>query len=138
MNGEALAREYLRKAKNRLRAVRILQEGGSYDDVIRECQEIVELVLKGILRKVGLDPPRTHDVGAVLTDHAHRLPPAWRADLAEIVSLSKELSEERAQSFYGDEEGAGTFLDRYGKESADRVLERTERLVVLYEEAVGG
>ena len=48
MNGDKLAREYLRKSKSRLKAVNVLFKDGSYDDVIRECQEIVELILKGV------------------------------------------------------------------------------------------
>lgn len=137
MSGEKIAREYLLKVRSRLRAVRVLFEDGRYDDVVRECQEIVELALKGILRKVGLDPPRAHDVGAALSDHADRLPPPWRLALDEIVSLSKELAEERAQSFYGDEEGAEAFLERYGRSTAESFLRRTERLVEMYAAAIG-
>ena len=39
-------------------------------DVVREAQEIVELALKGLLRQVGIEPPRWHDVGELLRDIA--------------------------------------------------------------------
>lgn len=47
----------------------------AYADVARDAQEIVELALQGMLRAVGVDPPRWHDVGAVLPEAAHRFPP---------------------------------------------------------------
>ncbi|MBI2914833.1 MAG: HEPN domain-containing protein [Firmicutes bacterium] len=36
-------------------------EEQSYSDVVREAQEIVELCLEGILRYVGIEPPKLHD-----------------------------------------------------------------------------
>ncbi|MEO0250111.1 MAG: HEPN domain-containing protein [candidate division WOR-3 bacterium] len=50
MNSLALAREALREASVRLEALELLYQRESYDDVVREAQEIVELVLKGALR----------------------------------------------------------------------------------------
>ena len=47
MNALALAHDYLRKSKARRRALQTLFEEGSYDDVVREAQAIVELILKG-------------------------------------------------------------------------------------------
>jgi len=35
----------------------------SFSDVVEEAQEIVELSLKGMLRFVGIEPPKFHDVG---------------------------------------------------------------------------
>ena len=46
MNAQALARDYLRKGKARRRALQVLFDEGSYDDVVREAQAIVELILK--------------------------------------------------------------------------------------------
>jgi len=43
MNGQALARDYLRKGKARRHALQVLFEEESYDDVVREAQAIVEL-----------------------------------------------------------------------------------------------
>ena len=66
MNAQALARDYLRKGKARRRALQVLFEEGSYDDVVREAQAIVELILKGALRFIGVDPPKRHDVGSTV------------------------------------------------------------------------
>jgi HEPN domain-containing protein len=37
-----------------------------YSDVVREAQEIVELALKGMLRQIGIEPPKWHDVGQLI------------------------------------------------------------------------
>ncbi|HEY3234765.1 MAG TPA: HEPN domain-containing protein [Polyangiaceae bacterium] len=41
---------YLRSARRRLEALRILNEQGGYNDVVREAQEVVELALKAAAR----------------------------------------------------------------------------------------
>lgn len=64
MNGNIISREYLRMAAARLKAVQILFVEGSYNDVVRECQEVIELILKGALREIGVDPPHTHTMSA--------------------------------------------------------------------------
>ncbi len=66
MTGESLSRNYLIKARNRLKALEVLFAEEDWSDVVREAQEIVELCLKGMLRAIGIDPPRQHDVGWAL------------------------------------------------------------------------
>ena len=53
-----LARSYLEKASKRRRVLEVLLEQDAYSDVVREAQELVELALKGMLRMVGIDPPK--------------------------------------------------------------------------------
>ena len=48
-NGE-LAEDYVRRAGVRLTAIDVLYQAKSWADVVRECQEAVELALKGLLR----------------------------------------------------------------------------------------
>ncbi|HHW01366.1 MAG TPA: HEPN domain-containing protein [Thermoanaerobacterales bacterium] len=38
--------------------IKFLMKEGAYSDVIREAQEAVELALKGMLRKLGIEPPK--------------------------------------------------------------------------------
>jgi hypothetical protein len=42
--------------------------------VVREAQEIVELSLKGMLRQVGVESPKWHDVGGFLLQFGDRFP----------------------------------------------------------------
>jgi HEPN domain-containing protein len=99
-----LADEYYRKAKIRRIALNVLRSEGGHDDVVRESQELVELVLKGLLRKIGIDPPKVHDVSRTLKEYESKLPENIRIHLARVVKISSELRKEREISFYGDED----------------------------------
>jgi HEPN domain-containing protein len=99
-----LADEYYRKACVRRAALTVLQAEGGHDDVVRESQELVELVLKGLLRKVGVEPPKVHDVSRTLREHETRLPQKVRDNLERVTRISSDLRKEREISFYGDED----------------------------------
>ncbi|HEY8269652.1 MAG TPA: HEPN domain-containing protein [Pseudobdellovibrionaceae bacterium] len=124
-----LAREYFKKARIRLKALYVLNEEGGYSDVVRESQELVELLLKGLLRVIGIDPPKWHDVGSILFQNKTKLGPDVQADLQRIMDLSSYLRKEREMAFYGDED----FLpsDHYNKEDADYCISEVEWLLQL-------
>jgi hypothetical protein len=67
-----LAKSYLVKAAVRLEMLSFLFERAAWPDVVREAQELVELTLKGMLRQVGVDPPKWHDVGPILLEQKDR------------------------------------------------------------------
>jgi HEPN domain-containing protein len=79
-----------------------LLERGGHSDVVREAQELVELALKALLRLVGVEPPRHHDVGGLLLEHAARFPAGLRERLPRAAEISKSLRRERELAFYGD------------------------------------
>ena len=81
MTSADLARSYLAKARVRLKALVVLRDGGGHSDVVREAQELVELALKGMLRAVGVEPPKIHDVGRLLIEHAGLFLPEVRGEL---------------------------------------------------------
>jgi hypothetical protein len=124
---DELARSYLTKATARLRVLDVLMEAGAWSDVVRESQELVELALKAVLRQVGIDPPKWHDVGPVLQANAGLLPEPVRTELAELARISKWLRKEREFSFYGDVDLVPT--DAYSREDAERA--RTDARRVL-------
>ncbi|NYE58414.1 HEPN domain-containing protein [Carboxydothermus ferrireducens] len=102
MTNETLAKSYLIKAQKRLKILNVLLEEEAYSDVIREAQEIVELAVKGMLRQIGIDPPKQHDVSPLLADHKEKLPGEVIPDIPEIIRISKWLRKEREFAFYGD------------------------------------
>lgn len=102
MTTDDLALDYFRRAQVRRRVLDLLFGAGEYADVVREAQELVELALKGMLRWAGIDPPRWHDVGAVLMEHRRRLPTAIEPTLEAIVKASARLRKEREAAFYGE------------------------------------
>jgi HEPN domain-containing protein len=97
-----LAAGYHRKCTDRVAALQVLYEREAWSDVVRESQEVVELALKGILRGVGVDPPKWHDVGDLLLEHAAKIPGVTRDELEALAKASKKLRKEREFSFYGD------------------------------------
>lgn len=104
MRNRTLARDYVKRAATRLHAIDVLYEAGSWADVVRESQEVVELALKGLLRAVGIDPPRVHDVSEVLKAEESRLPPSLARDLDQLAESSRMLRRDRELAFYGAED----------------------------------
>jgi HEPN domain-containing protein len=115
-----LAAGYGRKCDDRLAALEVLHSRGAFSDVVRESQEVVELALKGMLRCVGVDPPKIHDVGDLLLEYAERFEPIPPAELRLLALASKELRKEREFSFYGDVDFIPT--DEYDADDADTAL----------------
>jgi HEPN domain-containing protein len=119
MRNRSLASDHVHRADVRLRALDVLFEGESWADVVREAQEIVELALKGLLRTVGVVPPRIHDVSDVLEAERDRLPGPVRECLDELCRISKDLRRDRELAFYGAEDLTPSgFYDRQDAERA--------------------
>lgn len=102
MTADELARSYFNRSAKRWLALEVLMQHDAFPDVVREAQEIVELVLKGMLRAVGIDPPKWHDVGQILVEHADKFPPALRTELADFATISRRLRRDREAAFCGD------------------------------------
>ncbi len=102
MSTDELAAAYLEKARKRLRVLEVLAEQQSWSDVVREAQELVELALKGLLRWVGVDPPKWHDVGPILLENEKLFAASFRERLPRLAAISRELRSERERAFYGD------------------------------------
>ena len=102
MTNVDLATSYLEKARKRLKVLDVLLAEDDFSDVVREAQEIVELTQKGMLRRMGIDPPKWHDVGGIILEHLDRFPSGLHADLKKSAVISKRLRKERELAFYGD------------------------------------
>ncbi len=132
MTSRKIARDYLGKVEARLEALRLFLNRGRHDDVIREAQEAIELLLKGALRFVGIDPPRRHDPAPVLMRHVKRFPPAWQAAAADICATSERLFAERGHAFYGDEDELVPPSELFERAEAEEAIAAVERLLILY------
>ena len=111
----------MRRAGIRLTAIDVLHRAESWADVVRECQEAVELALKGLLRACHVAPPRLHDVSDVLRRERERLPPSARRHVERMARISRELA------FYGMEDLVPS--DFYKEEDARRALDGAEFVV---------
>jgi HEPN domain-containing protein len=132
MTSTTLARAYFEKARKRLRALATLFEDEAYSDVIREAQELVELALKGMLRFVGIEPPKQHDVGALLVQHRDRLPEGVAAAVDRLAAMSHRLRKEREFAFYGDEDFIPT--EEYTRTDAAGALDDARFVVALLDQ----
>lgn len=120
MTTNELAIGYFRKCDDRLAALAVLHARGAFSDVVRESQEVVELALKGMLRCIGVDPPKIHDVGDLLLEYAVRFEIIQPEELRVLALASKELRKEREFSFYGDIDFIPTA--EYDADDADTAL----------------
>ncbi len=127
MNTRSLAESYLKKAVDRLDILDLLFDKNAFSDVIREAQEIVELSLKGMLRFVGVEPPKIHDVGGLLLEHEEKFPKEIAIHLKRLADISKRLRKERELAFYGDIDFIPT--EEYTKDDAEEAI-GDARLVV--------
>lgn len=121
MKNRDLARDYIKRAGDRLAAVEVLFERGAYADVVRESQELVELCLKGVLRLAQVEVPRLHDVSPVLLDMRERLPQEIKPHAEALARISKEMRRDRELAFYGTEDL--TPSDFYQLDDAKKALE---------------
>jgi hypothetical protein len=129
VTADELARSYFSRSAKRLLAVELLMQHEAFPDVVREAQELVELVLKGMLRAVGIDPPKWHDVGQILVEHAAKFPAALQPELPAPAAISRRLRRDREAAFYGEidlipEQVVDRESARQALDDARRVLDR--------------
>lgn len=101
-----------------------LMERKDYSDVIREAQEIVELIEKSILLYLDITPPKWHDVIDLLIKHSEKLGENFKKEIKKIERDCKWLRSQRELAFYGDMD----FIpeDFYDKEDAERSIKIVE------------
>ena len=97
--------------------------------MVREAQEIVELALKGMLRHVGIEPPKWHDVGQLLREYRIRFPDPVSAQVDRLAEISAWLRKEREFSFYGDIDFILT--EQYHRDDAMRGIEDARFVVSI-------
>jgi HEPN domain-containing protein len=122
-----LGESYIERACGRLPFLRQMQAAGLHADVVRESQEIVELASKGMLRIVGLDPPKEHDVSKFMGAERKRLPKAVVSRLRDIRRMSKRLRRERELAFCGDDDFVPS--DEYDGEDSTEAIRFAESIV---------
>lgn len=134
MTNTSLAQSYLVKASKRLKILPVLLNEAAYSDVIREAQKIVELALKGMLRQVGVEPPKWHDVGQLLEEYRDRFPEPAARQVERLAEISTWLRKEREFSFYGDIDFIPT--EQYSETDALQAIQDAEFVVSVAEAVI--
>lgn len=114
-----IAKTYIKDALIILKESEDSFNNGHYHRAIRKCQEAVELALKGLLRLKGVEYPKTHKIGKVLSD-------VLKNEISDLflqkaVDLSDRLADIREASFYGSEGAPAEEL--FDRDDAREVLD---------------
>ena len=136
MTTSQLAAGYHRKCADRLAMLDVLMARQAWSDVVRESQEIMELGLKGILRAVGIDPPKWHDVGCLLVEYGARITSLTPDQIRKLAEASALLRKEREFSFYGDVDFIPT--DQYDESDAQRAFDYAREATTALGKVLGG
>lgn len=129
-----LAADYIKRCGARLEALKTLHEQKSWPDVVREAQEVVELALKALLRKKGIEFPRIHDVSSILKEKASVLPQEIQKDLDRLCQISRSARRDREIAFYGAEDLSP--LEFYSEEDAKKAMEDAKYVVQVVKSIV--
>lgn len=122
MTSSHMGRRYIEEARGRLALVDLARERGLWSTVVREAQECVELLLKGALRLVAVEPARTHDVAEALRRERSRFPDWLQTEVDRLATISSEMAGDRGIAFYGDERQHIAPQDLFDEQDATRAV----------------
>ena len=97
-------------------------ERRSWGMVVRRAQEVVEMSLKGLLKIMGVEYPKSHHVGEVFRRVC--IEKGLKIDLEqldEFEDISSYLAEERAPAFYMEK--------TYNKQNASKAKADAEKVL---------
>jgi HEPN domain-containing protein len=95
---------------------------GSFNIVVRRSQEVLEIVLKGLLCELGVDYPKSHDVAPLFSEIARKKGLEIKEGFLKwLEKTSADLASKRAPAFYAEED-YGYEDAKEAKESAEKVL----------------
>lgn len=138
MTSDRIARDYLQQAQARRIAVEALFTARAYPAVVRESHDVVELVLKGALRFVGVEPAKRHDVHDLVEQFINRFPIEWGEAVRELGPALTQLAQDRAPAFYGRESEDIPPSELFVEADARRAMAVADRLLDLYTRLLGG
>lgn len=101
----------------------------SWNTVIRRAQEIVELSLEGLLKIMGVEYPKVHDIGWLLEKIAlEKRVEIEKETIKRIRKISANLARERSPAFYM-ERAYDKLQTEEAKKEAEEVLSWTREMV---------
>jgi len=126
-----LVEDYLKRARIRLRFLEEFLKEKDYADVIRVSQEVIELAQKAILLRIGINPPKWHEVIDIILENREKLPQDIFLRLVELRRDSKWLRSQREIAFYGDVDFIPT--KEYTPNDAQRAISVAKEFVEILE-----
>lgn len=136
MRSLRVARSYLRQAKARLEDALDAVQEENYPYAVRLSQECVELSLKAVLKAVGIEYPKVHEVSDLLSEIRDRFPDWFKTEIDFLCESSKLLFKKREPSLYGDEEALTPPNEVMDKNDAEDATERAKKTYNLCEKLI--
>lgn len=123
---EDLVSSYREQAYTHLNTARTLHEHHEYPECIQSAQRCVELLLKAVLKKNGVEPPHKHEVGAELGQISDKILDSYlREKLPKLRFISLQLAMWRDPAMYGLADQVPP--DKlFGKDEADLAIKYAE------------
>lgn len=128
-----VAKSYLRQAKARLEDAEEANSEANHPYAVRLSQECVELSLKAVLKAVGIDYPKIHDVSEVFIEVKERFPDWFKVEVDFLCESSKILVKKREISLYGGEEALLSPDEVINRADGDDAVMRAKRTYKLCE-----
>lgn len=133
MNTKGMALEYLKRSQRYIVEARRAMEEADYPTAVRRCQESVEMAVKGVLRLLGIEYPRKHDVSDVLQDlrNMDEIPKFFKDEISFISSVTSRLASIRGLAMYGDESSLTPPSKLFSREDAEEALNDSKKVLEL-------
>lgn len=131
MINRELFEDHIKRAKLRFRILNEYLNEKDYADVIRTSQEIVELIQKAILIKIGIKPPKWHEVIDIILENKEKLSDDINRELVKLRKDSKWLRSQREIAFYGDVDFIPT--KDYSLQDARKAISTAEKFLGIIE-----
>lgn len=131
-----MAKSYLRQAKARLDDATDALREENHPYVVRLSQECVELSLKAVLKAVGIEYPKIHDVSDIFPEIRDRFPDWFKTEINFLCESSKLLFKKREPSLYGDEEALLSPNEVMSKDDAEDSANRADKTYSLCEKLI--
>lgn len=129
MRNVEMARDYAQRALRCLREAELALSESDAPLAIRRSQEALELAVKALLRALGIEYPRSHDVSDALLEHWERLPEPIRGRAEDLARLVADLAAVRGPAFYGYEREGIPASRAFTLSYAERVYGRVKPYV---------
>ena len=134
MSKNRLVKDYIFRAEKRIKMLEFLKNEESYADAVRESQEVVELLLKGLIMSHGLDVPKVHDVSNFIEQNIEIFPEIVKENIEKLKTISKTLRKERELAFYGLIDWIPS--EEYTLEDAKRAIEWAKEIFHIVKRAL--
>ena len=132
MNTFRMAEDLARRSARFLREASLALSEGDYATCLRRSQECVEMSLKGVLRLVGIEYPRAHDVSEVLLTLGRSALPGWfKEELPYLAETSRGLAKLRGLAMYGSEDELKPASELFSEDDARRAYGDAEKVLRL-------